>query len=266
MFLFCSHHLEGKNVTLCRRCHPEGHFLLSHTVSQQKASLKLCAAQVTKRNFFLPAEVLPPSLERLVTGVFWPNAGKCQNSQTSGVLDELKSKLHARVCRPHVLAQHLGRQATHVFAPAEEDSEVYNIWVLQQSYKKLHPDVCQKAFFHFATCFRKRCTKSYISCAGYRQNIKLGHENIELFGAAICETSALYQSKVLGYLWTSSLDYNYVSQKQLSTQNVLVSRYIWAPKNLLSLSNTYNALNAAIGLWPQAHFTILYPMLGKSLD
>ena len=99
MFLFCSHHLEGKNVTLCRRCHPEGHFLLSHTMSQQKASLKLCAAQVTKRNFFLPAEVLPPSLERLVTGVFWPNAGKCQNSQTSGLLDELKSKLHARVCR-----------------------------------------------------------------------------------------------------------------------------------------------------------------------
>ena len=114
-----------------------------------------------------------------------------------------------------MLAQHLGRQATHVFAPAEEDSEVFNIWVLQQSYKKLHPDACQKAFFHFATCFR--------ICAGYRQNVKLGHENSELFGTAICETSALHQSKVLGYLWTSSLDYNYVSQKQLSTQNVLVS-------------------------------------------
>lgn len=36
--------------------------LLSHTVSQQEASLNMSVLDVAKWNFFLAAEVLPPSL------------------------------------------------------------------------------------------------------------------------------------------------------------------------------------------------------------
>ena len=150
-----------------------------------------------------------------MTGVFWPNAGKCQNSQTSGLLDELKSKLHARVCRL-------------TCSPSILDDRQLTCSPLQRKIRKF-------LIFGFSNKVTKSCTltrvrrRSFILLRASEfvpaivKNVKLGHENSELFGTAICETSALHQSKVLGYLWTSSLDYNYVSQKQLSTQNVLVS-------------------------------------------